>query len=188
MIQQRPLRLGGAAVALPEHEVLVGDPQTTVAQLEAERGERSRSRRWVGNAQNDVIEVDDLGRGFLQQSERDACRSAHRDQPVRVPLGLGRRSRKSGHPEHDALDDSGLARPVGVEQCQLAALRVASHQGERLGPLDLVHAAGVVEEGGQLVARIDPQRHVVQCSRLHDQLPVPGEPRRESRLGQKAHG
>jgi len=70
-------------------------------------------------------------------------------------------------PRHWFVVDLALARPVGVEQCQLASARVAAHQGEVVLARDHVHPEVALEELGDRIAVRDPECDMVEGLRLH---------------------
>ena len=75
------------------------------------------------------------------------------------------------------LERAPLARPLGVEERQLAAPRVRADQRERVGPVDDVHPDAGRDEVGDRVAVGDPERDVVERLRFVDRVPGGIEPR-----------
>ena len=65
------------------------------------------------------------------------------------------------------LERAGLARPLGLEERQLAAPRVRADEREAVGAVDHVHAEMGDREVGDLVARVRPEGDVVERQRLH---------------------
>ena len=72
---------------------------------------------------------------------------------------------RARHPQDYPLERAALARALGVEERQLAELGVDSDEREGVRRLDQVHAEVVAEEGGQRLAIVDPEGHVVEAGR-----------------------
>ena len=85
-----------------------------------------------------------------------------------MPVGQrGARRREVGDAQTDVLERARLARPLGVEERQLAAPGVAAHQREVALLRDHVHAEMALEERGDRLAVGDPESNVVERLRLH---------------------
>ena len=154
------------AVALHDAQLAIAHREPAVAALEAHRLELRQRAVAIGQAQHHVVEVE-LDAVALDQRQRnpagplearhavlghDSAFGQARDRGVEVP-----------HAQGDVLDRAALARPVRVEQRQLAELGVDAHEREGVGLLDHVHAEVVAEEGRQRLALVYPERHVVQA-------------------------
>src|SRR5439155_11480550 len=168
VVEQRTLDLGGIALVQLEERAGHLDPWHAVARLrrrEAERQPFSRRPLGIGRNEGDVVEVVvDIGLPF--------------DEPDVQPLaGVDLRPGAVGERSHrllqvrDAQSDAAqcprCSWPVGLEQRQLSAPRVAAHERETIGPLDHVHAEVRAREVRDRIAVGDPEGDVVQTLRLH---------------------
>ena len=177
MVQQRPL---GVRLPVPELEVRAGRARAaarrsaTARPLEPVRAPRLRGRLGQRREERDVVEVvvDSVSpstspsRSALVEVEVDAAVLARR-RPV---LGqLAERGREVVDPERDVPERAALARPLGVEERQLAAARVGADERERVRALDDVHAEVLRHEVGDAVALGHPEGDVVEDLRLQDE-------------------
>lgn len=145
-----------AAVTLPEPHLL----------------ERRRGRRRIRDPEHDVIEIDGIRARRLHESERNVRRRVDEHAFVEVgreaagPGPLQARP-EIGDAEDDPLDNPALAGPVRVEQRQLPLPGITAEQGERVGPIDLVHAKCGTQEPGEPVSLVDPERDVIERICVH---------------------
>ena len=129
-----------------------------------------------------MVEVEVLA-PRLHQPQRHAGRGLERRHAVTLCRRLERKRGEHRlevlHPQDHPLERPALARAVGVEERQLAELRVDSDQREGVGLLDHVHAEVVAQERGQWPAIVDPEGHVVQAGgfegRGHSHAFTPGK-------------
>ena len=82
---------------------------------------------------------------------------------------VGERLLEVGDAQRDVLERAALAGPFLGEERQLAAARVGSDKGERVGAIDDVHADAAGDEVRDAVAVRDPEGDVVEGLGLHGQ-------------------
>src|SRR4051812_39066922 len=71
------------------------------------------------------------------------------------------------HPQADVTQGARITWSLGLEQRELALLRVRAHQGELVGALDDMHPRVLADEIGDGVALVGPERHVVEWATFH---------------------
>ena len=109
------------------------DPADRGVGLETEVAPAPRADRGIGHCQGDQVELDLSGR-VLGPRERHG-------EPVRELDARGLERAGDADPEPD--QNAALARPVGLEQCDLPELRSSADQHEVSPPLD--HGNGSLE-------------------------------------------
>ena len=151
----------------------VGAGRAGIGRVEAERDVRLGRGCRVGRVERDMVEVElDLGRR-LDQAQAEALGDVEVGLAVARPLDLdvlgevGERVLDVGDAQRHVLERAALAGPFLGEERQLAAARVGSDQGERVGAIDDVHADAAGDEVRDAVAVRDPEGDVVEGLRLH---------------------
>ena len=107
--------------------------------------------------------------------------------PSRGALGLDRQRARDRigitHPQGHPSQGATLARAIGVEERELAELRIHADEREAVGLFDHVHAKVVAHEAGQRFPLADPEGDVVEAVGLRSHLLVSTpHPHRQSNL------
>ena len=155
-LSKRPLRL--ARVTLRQLEEGAADLEPAVTRgREAELLPPARRRLGIAGPQRDVVEVE-LG-VRLRLDEDDLEPLAEVDDRL---AAFERR-----HAQPDPAERTPLARPLGVEERQLAPARVGAEEREPVGLLDHAQSEPRDRSRRHALAIGDPERDVIERQRLH---------------------